>query len=58
MRVLGVCAALAGLAAWDLWLIDNLPLRWGMCALVVIPVAFFLLRSASGGDIKSLLKRK
>ena len=56
--VLGVCAALAGLAAWDLWLIDNLPLRWGMCALVVIPVAFFLLRSASGGDIKSLLKRK
>lgn len=42
--ILGVCAAIAALAAWDLWLIDNLLLRWGMCALVVIPVALVLLK--------------
>lgn len=39
-----VCVALAGLAAWNLWLIDSLLLRWGMCAVVVIPVALVLLR--------------
>lgn len=44
MWILGVCAAIAALAAWDLWLIDNLLLRWGMCAVVVIPVALILLR--------------
>ncbi len=52
------CLALAALAAWDLWLIDNLLLRWGMCALVVIPVALCLLRSAADGNIKNLLKKK
>ena len=56
--ILGVCVALAGLAAWNLWFIDSLLLRWGMCALVVIPTALVLLRSASGGDMKNLLKRK
>ena len=43
--IFGVCAVLAGLAVWNLWLIDNLLLRWGMCALVVIPVALVLLRN-------------
>jgi hypothetical protein len=52
-----VCVVLAVLTAWNLWLIDSLLLRWGMCALVVIPTALVLLRSVSGGDIKRLLKR-
>lgn len=52
-----VCVVLAGLTAWNLWTIDSLLLRWGMCALVVIPTALVLLRSVSGGDIKRLLKR-
>lgn len=39
-----VCVALAGLAAWNLWFVDSLLLRWGMCAVVVIPVALFLLK--------------
>lgn len=39
-----VCIVLAGLAAWNLWMIDRLFLRWGMCAVVVIPVALVLLR--------------
>ncbi len=42
--IAGVCIAVAGLAAWNLWLIDHLFLRWGMCAAVVIPVALVLLR--------------
>ena len=43
--IFGSCAVLAGLAAWNLWLIDSLLLRWGMCAVVVIPVALVLLRN-------------
>lgn len=39
------CAALGALAAWNLWWIDNLLLRWGMCAAVVIPVSLLLLRT-------------
>ncbi len=50
--------ALAGLAALDLWLIDNLLLRWAICAAVVIPVALVLMRNFAGGDIKQLLRKK
>ncbi len=39
------CVALGALAAWNLWWIDNLLLRWGMCAVVVIPVSLLLLRT-------------
>ena len=53
-----VCVALAGLAAWNLWVIDSLLLRWGMCAVVVIPVALVLLRNFSDGNIKQLLRKK
>ncbi len=43
--IAGACIALAGLAAWNLWMIDKWLLRWGMCALVVIPVALVLLKT-------------
>lgn len=39
------CMLLAALAAWNLWAIDRLLLRWGMCAIVVIPVSLLLLRT-------------
>ncbi len=52
------CLALAALAAWNLWMVNSLLLRWGMCAVVVIPVALVLLRSVSGGNIKNLLRKK
>ena len=39
------CLALAALAAWNLWFIDSLLLRWSMCAVVVIPMALVLLRA-------------
>ena len=41
-----VCLALTSLAAWNLWFVDSLLLRWGMCAAVVIPVALLLLKKA------------
>ena len=53
-----VCLALAGLAACNLLLINSLLLRWGLCAVVVIPVALVLLRNFAGGDIKQLLRKK
>lgn len=53
-----VCAVLAGLATLDLWLIDSLLLRWGICAVVVIPVALVLLRNFTGGNLKQLLRKK
>lgn len=53
-----VCLALAGLAALNLWLIDNLLLRWTLCAVVVIPVALALLRNFSGGNIRQFLRKK
>ena len=43
--IAAACILLAGLAAWNLWLMDNLLLRWGMCAVVVIPVSLLLLRT-------------
>lgn len=41
--MVGVSALVGGLAAWNLWFMDSLPLRWGMCALAVIPAALLLL---------------
>lgn len=43
--ILIACVALGALAAWNLWWINNLFLRWGMCAVVVIPVSLLLLRT-------------
>ncbi len=43
-RMALVCAAVGVLAAWNLLFVDSLILRWGVCALVVIPVALYLLR--------------
>lgn len=43
--IAGVCIILAALAAWNLWLMNNLLLRWGMCAVIVIPAALLLLRN-------------
>lgn len=43
-KMLAVCAAVAVMAAWNLLTVDSLLLRWGSCALVVIPVALILLR--------------
>ena len=42
--MMGVSALVGGLAAWNLYFVDSLPLRWGMCALAVIPAALLLLR--------------
>lgn len=56
--IAAACVSLSGLAAWNLWMVDSLLLRWGMCALVVIPLALLLLRSVSGGNIKQLLRKK
>ena len=43
-KLLGVCAVIAVLAAWNLLFVDSILLRWGVCALVVIPVAIRLLK--------------
>jgi len=43
-RMLGVCAAVAVMAAWNLLFVDSWILRWGVCAVTVIPVALSLLR--------------
>ena len=43
-RMLMACGAVALMAAFNLVFVDNLLLRWGMCALVVIPTALMLLR--------------
>ena len=53
-----VCLALAALACLNLLFIDSLLLRWGICAVVVIPVALVLLRNFTGGNIKQLLRKK
>ena len=41
--MLGISALVGALAAWNLYFADSLPLRWGMCALAVIPAALLLL---------------
>ena len=43
-RMLGVCGAVAMMAAWQLLFVDSILLRWGVCAVTVIPVALYLLR--------------
>ena len=43
-RMLGICAAVAVMAAWNLLFVGSLLLRWGVCAVVVILVALYLLR--------------
>jgi hypothetical protein len=42
--MLGVCGAVAVMAAWQLLFVDSLLLRWGVCAVTVIPVALYLLK--------------
>jgi len=42
--MLGVSLLAGGLSAWNLIFADSLLLRWGMCAVVVIPAAILLLR--------------
>lgn len=43
-KLLFVCGAVAAMAAFDLLAVESLLLRWGVCALTVIPVALYLLR--------------
>ena len=43
-RMLGVCGAVAVMAAWQLLFVNSLVLRWGICAVTVIPVALYLLQ--------------
>ena len=43
-RMLGVCAAVAVMAAWQLLFVDSILLRWGVCAVTAIPVALYLLK--------------
>ena len=43
-QMVGICAGVAVMAALDLLFVDNLLLRWGICAVAVIPVALLLLR--------------
>ena len=42
--LIGACVGVGLLAAWNLWFVDSLLLRWGMCAAVVIPTGLVLLR--------------
>ena len=44
-RMVSICGAVALMAAWNLLFIDNIFLRWGMCAVAVIPTGFLLLRA-------------
>ena len=43
-KMLGICAAVGLLAAWNLVFVDSILLRWGVCAVVVIPTALALLK--------------
>ena len=47
-----------GAAVVDLFFINNLIARWSICALVVIPMAFVLMCSYQGKNIKALLKKR
>ena len=42
-KLLAVCAAVGLLAAWNLLFVDAILLRWGVCAVAVIPVSLYLL---------------
>ena len=48
-KLLGVCGAVAILAAWNLLFLDSIILRWGVCAVVVIPTALGLLKAMRQG---------
>ena len=50
--MVGVSALVGVLAAWNLWFAEHQPLRWGMCALTVIPAALFLLRQLRREKLK------
>ena len=50
--MVGVSALVGVLAAWNLWFAGHLPLRWGMCALAVVPAALFLLRQLRREKLK------
>jgi len=54
--MLAFSAIVTVMAAANLFLLDSLLLRWGLCALVVIPMALLLLRSIGG--VGTLLNRK
>ena len=43
-RMVGICGAVAVMAAWNLLFVDSILLRWGVCAVTVIPVALYLLK--------------
>lgn len=48
-KLLGVCGTVAILAAWNLLFLDSIILRWGVCAVVVIPTALGLLKAMRQG---------
>lgn len=52
------CVIIAAAAVVDLLFIDNLLIRWGVCALIVIPMALLLIRDYGGKNLKAFLKRK
>lgn len=52
------CGIVAAAAFVDLLFIDNLLVRWGVCALIVIPMALLLIRNYGGDNIMALLKKK
>lgn len=43
-RMIAVCAAVGVMAAWNLLFVNSILLRWGICAVAVIPTALLLLR--------------
>ncbi len=56
--LLGFTAIVAVMAAADLVLLNSLLLRWGLCAVVVIPMALLLLRSAGGLELLNNRKKE
>lgn len=67
-RVIGFCiiplekiALFSGIvvaaAAIDLIFVDSLLIRWGACALIVIPIALYLLRQYGISELKALIKK-
>ena len=43
-RMVGICAAIGVMATLDLLFVDSILLRWGLCAVAVIPMSLLLLR--------------
>lgn len=44
-------------AALDLVFVNSMLIRWGACALIVIPIAVYLLRQYGISELKALIKR-